>query len=170
RATGEPSAGLTRCEEALGIAQRTGERPLFVPFVVTGVRAALALHRPEDAARWLEASRAHLRGWAMAEAALAHAQGLVQLAEGHLAAAREGLEAAVEGWQRRGRVWETSGSRLDLAQSLIRSNRHQEAAGLIASVHDTAVSLGRDPLIGRAEELNVLVHSRPSLHQPGDPP
>jgi DNA-binding CsgD family transcriptional regulator len=168
-ATGEPATALTRCEEALGIAQRTGERPFFVPFVVTGVRAALALHRPEDAARWLETSQAHLRGWTMAQAALAHADGLVKLAQGHLALARESLEAAVDGWQARGRTWEASTGRLDLAQCLIRSNRHAEAMGLIASVHETATSLASGPLLARSEDLGRLVHSRGSLDEPWYP-
>jgi DNA-binding CsgD family transcriptional regulator/tetratricopeptide (TPR) repeat protein len=166
---GDPSTALARCEEALGVAQRTGERPYFVPFVVTGVRAALALHRPEDAARWLETCRAHLRGWGMADAALAHGDGLVAMAQGHLAVAREFLEAAVDGWHARGRVWEASGARLDLAQCLIRSNRHAEAAGLIATVHALAVGLGSDPLLSRAEELNRLVRSRGSLDEPWYP-
>jgi DNA-binding NarL/FixJ family response regulator len=168
-ASGDPSTALSRCEEAIGIAQRTGERPYFVPFVVTGIRAALALHRPEDARRWLETSRAHLAGWRMAEAALAHADGLLAMAQGHLTAARETLEAAVEAWQQRGRIWESSGARLDLAQCLIRSNRHAEAAGLIATVHETATALGSEPLLARAEELSRLVRGRSNLEEPWYP-
>jgi DNA-binding NarL/FixJ family response regulator len=66
-------------------------------------------------------------------------------------------------------VWEASGARLDLAQCLIRSNRHAEAAGLIATVHALAVGLGSDPLLSRAEELNRLVRSRGSLDEPWYP-
>jgi DNA-binding CsgD family transcriptional regulator len=163
--TNDPAAALARSEEALGIAQRTGERPFFVPFVVTGARAALALHRPEDARRWLETSRGHLRGWSMAEAALAHADGLVALAQGHLTAARESLETAVDAWQGRGRVWEASAARLDLAQCLLRSNRPADAAGLIASVLETATALGSAPLLSRAEELKRLARGRGSLEE-----
>ena len=167
--TGEPATALARSEEALGIAQRTGERPFFVPFVVTGVRAALALHRPEDARRWLETSRGHLRGWTMAEAALTHGQGLLSLAQGHLTGARESLEAAAEGWQRRGRVWEGSAARLDLVQCLLRSNRHAEAAGLLASVRETAAALRSEPLLARADELRRLARSHGSLEEPWHP-
>ena len=82
--------------------------------------------RPEEAERWLESVQAHLAGWMMAEAALAHAEGLVNLVLGSLTAARASLAVAVEGWQRRGRIWEASWARLDLAQCLMRSNRHGE--------------------------------------------
>jgi DNA-binding CsgD family transcriptional regulator/tetratricopeptide (TPR) repeat protein len=167
--TGEPAVALARSEEALGIAQRTGERPFFVPFVVTGVRAALALHRPEDARRWLETSRGHIGGWTMAEAALTHAEGLVTMAQGHLTGARATLEAAVDGWQHRGRVWESAGARLDLAQCLLRSNRYAEAAGLIASVQQTAGKLGSLPLIDRAEGLQRLARGRGSVEEPWYP-
>jgi DNA-binding CsgD family transcriptional regulator len=166
---GDPTTAHARSSEGLGIAQGTGERPYFVPFVVTGVRAALALQRPEDAARWIETSRAHLAGWAMADAALAHGEGLVQLALGRLTAARESLEAAIEGWQRRGRIWELSWARLDLAHCHLRSNRHVDAASLIASVRDTADVLGSLPLRARAEELQRLGRGRGSLAQPWYP-
>ncbi len=162
---GDPATALARSDEALEIARRTGERPFFVPFVVTAVRAALAGHRPEDAARWLATSRAHLAGWSLADAALAHADGLVHLALGHLTAARESLEAAVEAWQRRGRAWEAAWARLDLAHCLLRSNRQGDAALLIARVRQTADALGSAPLRGRAEELQRLVRGRGSIDE-----
>lgn len=166
---GDPAAAMARCEEAIGIAQRTGERPFFVPFVVTGVRAAIALQRPEDAARWLETTRRHLQGWSMAEAALVHGDGLVSQAQGHLTSARESLEAALDGWQRLGRIWEASWVRLDLAQVLLRSGRHPEAAGFIATVRQAASSFGSEPLLARAEELASHARGRGSLEEPWYP-
>ena len=166
---GDPASAMARCEEAIGIAQRTGERPFFVPFVVTGVRAAIALRRPEDAARWLETSRRHLEGWPMASAALAHAEGLVTLAQGHVVSAREFLATALDGWQRLGRIWEASWARLDLAQVLLRSNRHPEAVGYIATVRRTAASMGSEPLLARAEELAGHARGRGSLEEPWYP-
>jgi len=167
--SGDPGGAMARCEEAIGIAQRTGERPYLVPFVVTGVRAAIALHRPEDAARWLETCRRHLEGWSMAETALTHAEGLVTLAQGHVTTARETLEAALDGWQRVGRTWEASWARLDLAQVLLRANRHAEAAVLIATVRQAASSLGSEPLLSRAEELASHARGRGSLQEPWYP-
>lgn len=167
--TGDPTTALARSSEGLGIAQRTGERPFFVPFVVTGVRADLALHRPEDAGRWLETSRTHLEGWAMAEAALAHGEGLVKMAQGHLTAARASLEAAIDRWQDRGRIWEASGAKLDLAQCLLRSNRHGEAVALLGQVRATADALGSRPLLARVDELQGLSRGRGSLDEPWHP-
>ena len=43
---GDPAAAAERCARALAIAERTGERPFFVPFVVTGTRALLAAAPP----------------------------------------------------------------------------------------------------------------------------
>ncbi len=149
----DPATALALSTEALELARRTGERPLFVPFVVTGARAAIAVRRPEEAERWLDLVRAHLAGWAMAEAALAHAEGLVQLATGKLTAARASLAVAVEGWQGRGRIWEASWARLDLAQCLLRSNRHGEMAAVWGQVLDAARTMGSQPLLSRAEEL-----------------
>ena len=166
---GDPASAMARCEEAIGIAQRTGERPFFVPFVVTGVRAAIALHRPEDAARWLETARRHLQGWSMAEAALVHGHGLVSLAQGHVTSARESLEAALDGWQRLGRIWEASWARLDLAQVLLRSNRHPEAAGFIATVRQAASAFGSEPLLARAEELASHARGKGGLEEPWYP-
>ena len=165
----DPATALALATEALELAQRTGERPLFVPFVVTGARAAIALRRPEEAERWLASVRAHLAGWVMAEAALAHAEGLVDLALGSLTAARASLAVAVEGWQRRGRIWETSWARLDLAQCLLRSNRHGETAALWGVVLDTARNLGSQPLLSRAEELRRLGRARAVLDGPWHP-
>jgi DNA-binding CsgD family transcriptional regulator len=166
---GEPAAATERCARALAIAERTGERPFFVPFVVTGTRALLAAHRPDDAERWVAATRAHLEGWAMAADALSHAEGLVRLSAGQLTAARESLEAAVNGWDRRGRTWEATWARLDLAHCLLRSNRYGEAAALIASVRETATSLASAPLLTRADELSRIGRGRGTVEEPWHP-
>ncbi len=166
---GDPAAAQVRAREGLEIARGTGERPFFAPFVVSGVRAALALHQPEEAVRWLEACRDHLAGWDMADAALANADGLVQLSLGHLTAARTSLEAAVSGWRHRGRIWEASWAQLDLAQCLLRSNRHGDAAALVATVLQTAEALGSLPLRSRAEELSRVARSRSTLEEPWYP-
>jgi DNA-binding CsgD family transcriptional regulator len=162
---GEPAVAFARSEEALGIAQRTGERPLFVPFAVTGVRAALALHRPDDARRWLATCRGHLQGWTMAQAALHHGDGLVALAEGHLTVAHESLGAAADGWLHLGRVWERSTALLDQAQCLLRANRYAEATSLIAVVHEIAAALGSQPLLSRAQALKRLERGRGGLEE-----
>ncbi|HEY7968680.1 MAG TPA: AAA family ATPase [Candidatus Limnocylindrales bacterium] len=166
---GDPAAAAERCARALAIAERTGERPFFVPFVVTGTRALLAAHRPDDAERWVAATRGHLAGWAMAADALTHAEGLVRLSAGQLTAAREALEAAVHGWDARGRIWEATWARLDLAHSLLRSNRYGDAAAVIAAVRETATALQSEPLLVRADELARIGRGRGTIEEPWHP-
>ncbi|HEU4921348.1 MAG TPA: helix-turn-helix transcriptional regulator, partial [Candidatus Limnocylindrales bacterium] len=158
------------CEEALALAESTGERALLVPFVVTAVRAALAAHRPDEAERWLGRAREHLRGWdAVAGAALVHAEGLLSLATGPLTSAREELEAAVRSWGERHRTWEASWARLDLAQCHLRSNRFADAAVLLAEVRSFADGVGSEPLSGRVDELARAARGRGLVEEPWRP-
>jgi len=84
--------------------------------------------RPEEAERWLIRVRDHLAGWEpIAGAALSHAEGLIRLAAGSTSSGRELLERAVRGWDERGRVWESTWARLDLAQCLMRAGRFADA-------------------------------------------
>jgi len=153
-AGGDATSSIARCEEGYAIAVRTGERALFIPFVVTGARAYLAAHRPGDAETWLGRAREHLAGWdPIAGHAVSHADGLVRLATGSMSAAREALERAARGWDERARVWEATWARLDLAYCLIRMNRHGESVALIGQVRETADRIGSPPLQSRADEL-----------------
>jgi DNA-binding CsgD family transcriptional regulator/tetratricopeptide (TPR) repeat protein len=167
--SGDASSAATRCEDAMARATVAGERALLVPFVVTGTRAWLAGHRPERAGGWLERARERLAGWDPAAAALAHAEGLVRLSAGSVSAARDALEAAVRGWDDRGRIWEASWARLDLAQCLMRANRYGEAASLLAAVRATAEGLGSEPLIRRADELARVGRGRGTIEEPWRP-
>ena len=152
--SGDPDAAVARCEEAWSIAVATGERALLIPFVVTGTRSYLAARRPDGAATWLARLREHLAGWEpLAAGALSHAEGLHRLALGSLAAAREALERAIRGWDQRDRMWERTWASLDLAQVLLRMNRHAEAADVLARARATAEALGSEPLLERAREL-----------------
>lgn len=162
-------AAVGRCEEAWELAGGTGERALFIPFVVTGVRASLAARRPDDAERWLARAREFVSGWEVAGAALSHAEGIVRLAGGSPAAAREALERAIRGWLERGRTWEAEWARLDLARCLIRMNRHGEAAEAIAEVRSWAVPSGADPLLARADELSKAGRGRAPQQEPWRP-
>jgi DNA-binding CsgD family transcriptional regulator/tetratricopeptide (TPR) repeat protein len=151
---GDTASAIQRCEEARSIAGAVGERALFIPFVVTGTRALIAARRPADAERWVVGVLEYLAIWeSVAGPALSHADGLVRLAAGSLSAARESLERAARGWEERGRVWEGLGARLDLAQCLIRMNRHADSAGVIAEVRTLAETLGSEPLLARADGL-----------------
>jgi DNA-binding CsgD family transcriptional regulator len=151
---GATESALARCQQAWSLASASGERALFVPFVVTGVRSFIADRRPDDAERWLAQARDFLSGWdSVAEAAIDHGQGLVRLAGGSQAAARQALERGVRGWEERGRAWEALWARLDLAQGLLRMNRHGEAAEILAEVRERAERMEARPVLERAAEL-----------------
>jgi DNA-binding CsgD family transcriptional regulator/tetratricopeptide (TPR) repeat protein len=167
---GDAAGAAARCGEAMELAASAGERALLVPFVVTGVRAWLAAHRPDEAERWLDRVRSQLTGWdAVAGPAIAHANGLLRLSAGSLTAARDALETGLRGWEERGRIWEASWARLDLAHCLMRSNRFGEAASLLAAVRSTAESLDSDPLMTRADELAKVGRGRGTLEEPWRP-
>ena len=151
----DTAAAIEHCEEGWSVASLAGERALFIPFVVTGTRSFIAARRPDDAERWLGRAREYLAGWdSVAGPALAHADGLLRLAGGSLSAAREGLERAARGWGERGRIWEATWARLDLAHCLVRMNRHADAVTIVAEVRATATALGSEPLLARAHELS----------------
>jgi DNA-binding CsgD family transcriptional regulator len=167
---GDAGAAAARSVEALEIAVDTGERALLVPFLVPGVRAWLAIQRPDEAERWLAEAVQHLAGWeTMAAPAISHAEGLLRLATGSLGAARDSLEAAVRGWTVAHRTWEATWARLDLAQCLLRSNRVAEAASPLAAARATATELRSRPLLARVEELDRVARGRGSVDEPWRP-
>jgi DNA-binding CsgD family transcriptional regulator len=167
---GDPASAIARCEEGWSFASSTGERALFIPFVVTGTRAMIAARRPDEAERWAARARDHLAGWeSVAGPALSHADGLVRLAGGSLAAAREALERAIRGWEGHSRVWEALGASLDLAQCLIRSNRHADAVAVLADVNARAGALGSEPILTRASELTKANRGRGLEDEPWRP-
>ena len=167
---GDSGRALDHCWEAVEIAEPTGERALLVPFVVTGVRAALQHHRPDLAQKWLDRIDPMLSKWTeLAQPARDHADGLIRTASGATVAARSSLEAAIAGWEARGRIWETTWARLDLVSALLRSNRHGEALPFIADVLATARRLGSLPLLRRAEELDRSARTRAVEREPWYP-
>ena len=167
---GDASAAVARCEEGLDIALTTGERALLIPFVVTGTRALLAARRPDEAERWRVRVADHLVDWdSVAGPGMAHAEGLVRLSSGSLTAAREALEMAIRGWTDRGRVWEATWARLDLAHGLMRSNRFAEAAALLAAARSTAETLESVPLMARADALARIGRGRGTVEEPWRP-
>jgi DNA-binding CsgD family transcriptional regulator len=160
---GDHADTIARSDEALELAQRTGERGRFVPFVVTGTRARLAAGRPADAERWLADATQQLGAvdW-FATPAVDHAAGLLSLSAGSTGQARASLERAVRGWDGHGRTWESLWARLDLAGCLMRIGRFVDAASLISAVRTAAERLRSRPLLERVEELGRLNRGRDS--------
>jgi DNA-binding NarL/FixJ family response regulator len=169
-AAGEVGGSIARCVEGIEIAEASGERALFIPFVVTGTRALLAARRPEDAERWVGRARDHLAGWdPVSAAAIGHAEGLLRLASGSLSAAREALERAVRGWDERRRLWEATWARLDLARCLIRMNRHGDAGAVLVQVRTTALAVQSDPLLRQVDDLARTSRGRGTIDEPWRP-
>jgi DNA-binding CsgD family transcriptional regulator len=167
---GDTDAAIARCEEGWSIAGSKGERALLIPFVVTGTRSLIEARRPADAERWVTRVREYLAGWeSIAGPALSHSDGLVYLATGSTAASRESLERAARGWEERGRVWESTWARADLASCLLRMNRYAEAASHLAAARDTATSLESTPLITRIDELSEIARRHGSFDEPWRP-
>ncbi|HEY1169547.1 MAG TPA: BREX system ATP-binding domain-containing protein [Candidatus Limnocylindrales bacterium] len=165
-----PDEAAARCHDALERARATGERALLVPFVVTGIRAEQAAGRPAAAEAWLAACAEHLSAMpVVARPALEHAKGLVALAAGATGVARHELEAAVGGWDERGRIWEATWARLDLANCLTRLNRFTEAAGLAVEARAVASRLDSRPLADRADVLQRMAHGHVSVDEPWRP-
>jgi DNA-binding CsgD family transcriptional regulator len=167
---GDPARGFGLCEDALARSQAMGERLLFVPFVVTGVRAAQAAGRPLAAAAYLAAAETLLAPVpAVAGPALDHGRGLVALAEGSTGIAREALERAVEGWDAKGRIWESTWARLDLGTCLTRTSRFADALALAVEARAVAARLDSKPLLARADAVQRMCRGRVSVEEPWRP-
>ncbi len=164
---GEPDRALGLCRDAFARCTSVDERVLLMPFVVTGARAAHAAGRPAEAATWLAACEAQLEPIRdVAGAASDHARGIVALADGATGIARGALESAVEGWDRRGRAWEGTWARLDLAHCLVRMNRFAEAVTVATEALAAAGRLQSPVLADRADGLLRMARG----HAPDDEP
>ena len=167
---GDPERAVDLCRDALARARAAEERLLLVPFVVTGVRAHQAAGRPADAATWFAACAEHLGDLdEVAGPALDHGRGLVALSDGATGVARLALEAAIRGWDRKGRIWEATWARLDLANCLMRSNRFADAVALVTDARATASRLDSRPLAERADALMRLARGRGAEEEPWRP-
>jgi DNA-binding CsgD family transcriptional regulator len=167
---GDPDRVFAICRDAFARAVAVGERVLMTPFVVTGARAALQAGRPVEAVAWLEDCSGLLDTIPdVAGAALDHGRGIVALADGATGVARAALESAVAGWDRHGRAWEATAARLDLAHSLIRTNRFAEAATVAAKARSVADKLESPLLTDRADALLRMARGHASDEEPWRP-
>ena len=167
---GDPERAAALCREALDRVEAVGDLVLLVPFVVTGVRAEQAAGRPSDAAGWLASCVAALADVpGVAAPALEHGRGLVALADGTTGVARGALEEAVRGWDEKGRIWEATWARLDLAHCLIRSNRFADAVPLATEARAVASRLDSRPLADRADTLLQMARGRAPDAEPWRP-
>ena len=83
--------------------------------------------------------------------------------------ARQALETAIDGWDERGRVWEATWARLDLASCLTRLNRFADAVTLTVEARTVASRLDSRPLADRADALHRMARGHVSVEEPWRP-
>ena len=115
----------------------------------------IAARRPDEAEKWLAQARELLRRLGLDRGCGAQPR-RGPGSPGRWIARRPPARrssGAIRGWEDRGRAWEAVGARLDLAQCLIRMNRHVEAADVLEQANARAQEMGSPPLVARADEI-----------------
>ncbi|HET7702972.1 MAG TPA: AAA family ATPase [Candidatus Limnocylindrales bacterium] len=151
----DPVRALRLCEEGRAASAAVADAAYLFPFVVTGVRAALAAGDPQGARSWLASVEPAVtsRGIPGTLPALEHAHGLIALADGATGQARTALRAAADGWRERGRVWEGTWALVDLARAHVRANQPADAARVAVGAAEVADALPAPALARAAREI-----------------
>ncbi|MFP5343734.1 MAG: helix-turn-helix transcriptional regulator [Candidatus Limnocylindria bacterium] len=170
-AEGNPAAALAHCRAAAEASGLVDDAAYLFPFLVTGVRAALAAGDPGAARAWTVevGARVQARGIPGTLPAIDHARGLVELADGRTALAREHLGRAASAWQERGRVWEGTFAQIDLARALARAGLHGPAGQALAAARARAAPLGSPPIERAIDEVGRASHRAGQEPAPWDP-
>ena len=157
RCRGHYDTALTLCERGYQASAGLTHAAYLFPFLITGVRAYLALGGIDAAEKWLNRVGAVLTARAIpgTQPAIDHGRGLVLLARGEVSAAHQALESASESWQVRRRFWEGEWARLDLAQAAAKARRRGEAAVLLDEARTIAATAGATTLIDAADGLTA---------------
>ena len=146
---------LTLCERGYQASADVTNAAYLFPYMLTGVRAYLALGDVDAAENWLNRVGAVLTARAIPGTlpAIDHGRGLVLLARGEVSAAHQALESASESWQARHRFWEGTWARLDLAEAAARARRRGEAGVLLDEARATAATAGATTVVDAADRL-----------------
>ena len=154
---GDPRTAHDLCERGYLESAKVADAAYLFPFVVTGVRALLALHEISAADEWFERCAVPLRARGITGTlpALDHAGGLIRLAEGKTGQARTLLESASVGWESHRRFWEGSMVLVDRARCAVRSRGPGDAAQLVGLARQRAVETGFELLDALASQVTV---------------
>jgi DNA-binding CsgD family transcriptional regulator len=150
---GQSDAAIDLCERGYTASSPAWDAAYLFPFVVTGVRAYLAVHGPTAARDWLSRCERFLtyRSIPGTMPALDHGRGLLHLADGRTGQARAALTAASAGWDAGRRFWEGTQAIFDRAVVAHRSRRPGEATRLYDEAERRADAVGATVLgTGRA--------------------
>jgi DNA-binding CsgD family transcriptional regulator len=155
RCQGDYDTALTLCERGYRASAGVTNAAYLFPYVLTGVRAYLALGDVDAAENWLSRVGAVLTVRAIPGTlhAIDHGRGLVLLARGEVSAAHQALESASESWQARRRFWEGTWARLDLAEVAARARRRGEAGVLLDEARIIAATVGATTVVDAADQL-----------------
>jgi DNA-binding CsgD family transcriptional regulator len=155
RCQGDYDTALTLCERGYQASADVTNAAYLFPYVLTGVRAYLALGDVDTAENWLGRVGAVLTARAIPSTlpAIDHGRGLVLLARGEVSAAHQALESASESWQARRRFWEGTWARLDLAEVAARARRRGEAGVLLDEARIIAATVGATTVVDAADQL-----------------
>ncbi|SFF10992.1 regulatory protein, luxR family [Actinoplanes philippinensis] len=134
-AAGDLTTAIGRCEEGFEASARVRDAAYLFPYLLTGVRAHLALSGASAAREWLRRAGELIeeRGIPGTLGVLPHARGLIHLHEGRTGKARVELAEAGEFWEHRRRFWEGTAVLLDQARCAVRSRRSGDAAGFLTA-------------------------------------
>lgn len=163
-------AAFELCREGRAASAAVDDAAYLFPFVVTGVRAALAAGDPQAARTWLASVEPPIRARAIPGtlAALDHAAGLVALADGATGRARTSLGAAADAWRYASRAWEGTWALVDLARAHQRANQPKDASRVAATAIEAAEALPA-PAIARAAREIVAAARRGRPDEPWAP-
>jgi DNA-binding CsgD family transcriptional regulator len=76
---------------------------------------------------------------------------------------------AVDGWDEKGRIWEATWARLDLATCLTRTSRFADALALAVEARTVAARLDSKAIMSRADAVQRLCRGRVSVEEPWRP-
>ena len=152
---GAAAAALDLCREGRAASAAVDDAAYLFPFVVTGVRAALAAGDPQAARAWLADVEPPIRARAIPGTlvALDHGAGLVALADGSTGRARTALAAAADDWRAAGRAWEGAWALVDLARAHARANQAPDAARVATAAVTAAEALPAPAIVRSAQEI-----------------
>ncbi|MEP7026917.1 MAG: helix-turn-helix transcriptional regulator, partial [Actinomycetota bacterium] len=155
RCQGDYATAVALCERGYQASAEVTDAACLFPYLLTGVRAHLALGDTDAAEAWLDRVGAVLTARAIPGTlpALDHGRGLVLQARGELAAAHEALAAASRSWQVRRRFWEGAWAKLDLTAAAGRGRDRGEALRLLDEVRGLAGAAGATTLVAAAGQL-----------------
>ena len=167
---GDLDRAVALSDRGYELSERVTDAAYLFPFVLTGLRARLGRDDRESAAEWVRRVEAVLAARAIPGTlpALAHARGLLALADGDLDAAATALGEARAWWAERRRFWEGTWAELDLARCTAAAGRRAEASAYAKSARAAAEAAGAEVLVTAADELARSWQSRKGA-QPWDP-